>query len=258
MNIGIVRSIQSEWLKKKRTAGAWLVVAGALFIPLILLVARIVNFENLYEQNTSADFWNKLTNNSWQFMAIFLLPMGVILATSLISQNEFRNNTWKQLHATPQYYSVIFFAKLSVILFMLLQFFVLFNIGIYLSGVVPGLFFSDIPYPIQSFPFLTILKISVNYFICCLPIVALQFLLSLQIRNFLIPLGAGIALLIAALIALSWKYGYVMPYSYCGIRFMNAQTGVPSEQNLNLWAFGYFVAITIVSYILYIRKKEKG
>lgn len=52
----------------------------------------------------------------------FLLPMGLILATSLITQMEFRNNTWKQLHTTPQKYSTIFTAKFIVIIGLTLQF----------------------------------------------------------------------------------------------------------------------------------------
>ena len=38
----------------------------------------------------------------WEFMGFFLLPIGVILTTSLVTQLEFRSNTWKQLHTTPQ------------------------------------------------------------------------------------------------------------------------------------------------------------
>src|ERR1043165_2667267 len=97
-----IQSYRSEWLKKKRTAGALLVIAGGFLIPTIMLIARIAHSENLWEKNTSGDFWNRLMQNCWQFMGILLLPMGVILVTSLITQNEFRNNTWKQVHTTPQ------------------------------------------------------------------------------------------------------------------------------------------------------------
>ncbi len=253
-----LNSYRSEWLKKKRTAGAVLVIAGGFLIPTIMLIARFANSENLWEENTSGEMWNQYIEAHWQFMAIFLLPMGVILVTSLITQNEFRNNTWKQVHTTPQSFTTVYFAKLAVILTMLLQFFILFNIGIYLVGVLPGLFYADIPYPIEAFPFMRMLRFSAGFFIACLPIVALQYLLSLKFQNFLLPLGAGIALLIASLIGLNWEHGYTIPYSYSGLKFISMQTGMPPAANIKLWAIGYFVLLILAGYVLYIRKKEKS
>src|SRR5687767_136086 len=101
-------------------------------------------------------------------MSFFMLPLGVILATGLITQIEFKNNTLKQLHACPQPSSIIYFAKLSVILVMLFQFFILFNIGIYLEGALPALFFRGIPYPDDPIPFIKLFKLNIKCFICCL------------------------------------------------------------------------------------------
>lgn len=253
-----LNSYRSEWRKKKRTAGAVLVIAGGFLIPTIMLIARFANSENLWEENTSGEMWNQYIEMHWQFMAIFLLPMGVILVTSLITQNEFRNNTWKQVHTTPQSFTTVYFSKLAVILTMLVQFFILFNIGIYLAGVVPGLFYADIPYPIEDFPFMKMLRFSAGFFIACLPIVALQYLLSLKFQNFLLPLGAGIALLIASLIGLNWEHGYTIPYSYSALKFLSMQTGMAPAVNIKVWAIGYFVLLIVVGYVLYIRKKEKS
>ncbi|HTF05677.1 MAG TPA: ABC transporter permease [Bacteroidia bacterium] len=258
MNTIFFRSLLSEWLKKKRTAGSWLVILGGFFIPVIFLIARIVQSEDLYESNTSTEMWDHLIMNCWQFMAIFLLPMGVILTTSLVTQNEFRNNTWKQVHTTPQHFSVVYFSKLIVILIMLAQFFILFNVGIYLAGIIPGFFFADIPFPVQPYPFWPSLQLNAQYFVCCLPIVGLQYLLSLHFRNFLLPLGAGIALLIAALIGLQWKYGYVIPYSYSGLQFLSKNQGVPPTVNIAAWSTGYFLLFIIAGYFLYTGKREKG
>ena len=183
MSNAYLHSFQSEWIKKRRSAAAWLTVAGAFLVPVIILIARFIDGSGLATVNRSARLWESLYDRSWQFMAFFLLPMGVVLATSLITQLEFRNNAWKQVCTTPQTLTMIFLAKFSVILVMLLQFFVLFNIGIYLEGALPGLL-RDVPYPTERIPFAVLLRGNGKFLLDCLPIVALQYLLSLQFKNF--------------------------------------------------------------------------
>lgn len=251
-------SVQSEWLKRKRSATAWLTVAGAFFIPAIMLARRLIQHESLQAINSSPKVWEVLYSQCWQYMAIFLLPMGIILATSLIAQLEYKNNGWKQLHTTPQSYTVIFFAKLTVILLMLLQFFVMFNVGIYLAGIIPTLLFTDVPFPQQSFPLLGFLKGNAKFFIDCLPILGLQYFLSIHVKNFIVPIGIGFALLIASLIALSWQYSYFIPYTYCPSQFLKTNNKVDTSIVTHIWALAYFTVFTVVNYLLFLAQKSKG
>lgn len=258
MSIEFVHSFQSEWLKKKKSTASWLTTIGGFFIPLIMLIARFTDITKTAGENASANIWELLYTRCWQFMGLFLLPMGVILATSLITQLEFRNNAWKQVHTTPQRLTTIFFAKLSVIIVMMLQFFILFNIGIYLTGVLPALFSKKVSFPNQPFPWLLFLKGNGKFFIDCLPIIALQYLVALQFKNFLVPIGIGLSLFVASMIALSWKYGYIVPYSYCSYNFLGKKMLSNQSIPIHTWAIGYFLLFTIVSYILYINRKEMG
>ncbi len=261
MPTGFIRSFQSEWLKKKRSLASWLVIAGAFFTPLIIIIARLIHDDQLAVLYAREDFWQQHWHSSWESMAIFLLPMGVILATSLITQLEYKNNTWKQLHTLPVSLTTIFFSKLAVIIVMILQFFVLFNTGIYLAALIPYLIVSGVPYPKVPIPYGTILKEDLLFFIGCLPIAALQYLISLKVKNFLVPVGIGFGLWVASLSALSWKFGYCIPYTYCMLNFLKHQAGgraaVPGI-NIHVMATAYFIIITVLSYILYLTKKEKG
>lgn len=261
MLLPFIHSFQSEWLKTKRSLAAWLVIIGGFFIPLIVLGGRIAYPDKLRKEVLSPRFWENLLSQNWQLMAIFLLPMGVILATSLITQIEYKNNTWKQLHTTPQRLTTIFWSKLAVILVMMFQFFAFFNVGIFLSGVVPSLVLSDVDLPKQEPHLVHFLKTSAYFFIDCLPIVAFQYLVSLQFKNFLVSLGAGIGMLLAALFAVEWQYGYLVPYTYCPYNFFLLRTSeikATQQANIHAWALGYFVVFTAISYVLYITKKEKG
>jgi len=261
MTISFVHSFQSEWLKTKRSLALWIVIVGGLFTPAIVTVARIIQYEAVPAIYSSDHFWKSLWQSSWESMALFLLPLGVILTTSLITQIEYKNNTWKQLHTLPLSLTTIFFSKLSVIVVMMMGFFVLFNIGIYMSALIPYLLISGVPYPKNPIPYEYFLQQDLKYFIDCLPIVALQYLISLKYRNFLVPVGTGFIFWVGALAALSWKYGYVIPYTYCMFTYLEsgvANKAVMPTVNIHVLACVYFVVITIVSYVLYISKKEKG
>ena len=73
---------------------------------------------------------------------------------------------------------------------MLAQAFLLFNIGIYLSAVIPAALFSNIPYPVAPIPYRSFLNTNIRFFVDSLPILALQYLISLQFKNFLVPIGS--------------------------------------------------------------------
>jgi hypothetical protein len=255
-----INSFQSEWLKKKRSLASWLVIAGAFFTPAIILTARIKNHAALAPAYLADDFWLKLWNQSWESMEVFLLPIGIILATGLIAQIEYKNNTWKQLHATPQRLTTIFFAKFLVILIMLAQVFVLFNVGMYLSAVIPALIFDSLPYPAAPIPYIDFWRGNVNFFVCCLPVVALQYLLSLQFKNFLVPVGAGFAIWFLGIGLLAWEYSYLFPYNCGAINFMTATGHLKREipVRVEYLALVYFIIFIVAGWFLYVTKKEKG
>ncbi|MBO2012100.1 ABC transporter permease [Hymenobacter negativus] len=252
-----IRSFASEWLKRKRSLAAWLVVCGAFFTPAIIFTAKLIRHGHLAAESAQPTYWQHLWKSAWESMAIFLLPLGVILATSLITQLEYKNNSWKLLHTTPQRYSVIFGAKLAVVLVMMGQFLLLFNVGIYLAGVLPGLLLG-VPYPAAPIPYAAFLSDDGRYLVACLPIVALQYLISLRFRNFLVPVGGGLALWILSVAVLSWQYGYLIPYTYCSFTFLQGQPRFAQPVALLPWAVGYFLLFTGAAYGLYVQQREKG
>ena len=249
---------QAEWLKKKRSLASWLVIIGAFFTPAMLIIVKLVKNKTLNEINQSPKFWENHWMNSWESMSIFLLPIGIILASSLITQLEYKNNTWKQWHSTPQHYATMFFAKFTVILVMMLQFFLLFNIGIYLSAVIPGLFIKGVTYPAAPIPYAMFLKQNVLFFTACLPIIALQFLVCLQFKNFLVAVGGGLALWIASVAAISWKFGFTIPYIYGSLYFLKLGGRYKQDISIHGWAVGYFLIFTLLGYLLYATRNEKG
>jgi hypothetical protein len=261
MTAAFVHAFQGEWLKKKRSLASWLVVAGGVFTPAIVILARLIYRDRLPQLYAADGFWTLLWKNSWESMAIFLLPMAAILATSLITQIEFKNNAWKQVHALPIGPATIFFSKLAVVLLMLAQFLVVFNAAIYLSGVVPYLLVSGVPFPKDRIPFLYFFREDLLYFVDILPIVAAQYLISLRFKNFLVPVGVGFVLWVLALGVLRWKFGYLVPYTYCMFNYLKNEPvtkAVMPTVNFHWFAAGYFALFTLIGFVLFVTKREKG
>ena len=252
---------QSEWLKKKRSVASLLVIMGGLFIPAIIFIEQMLKEERLVAEVKLPLFWINIFGECWEPTALFLLPMGIILSASLIAQLEYKNNAWKQLHTTPQRLSTIFLAKYAVVLVMMIQFFIIFNIGIIFVGIGPSMLLQDIPFPSEPFPYLFFLQKNIGFLIDCLPIIALQYLLSIKYKNFLVSIGFGLLLLVASLFALSIKYGYIMPYSYSLFYYMKIMKNanqIPEGINIHWLAVTYFIVFSVVGYILYVTKKENG
>ncbi len=250
----LLHSFQSEWLKTKRSMAFWLCLFGGFFVPLIFFATYLYLHTSINMNTQVPDIWVSHFTKCWRNMAILLLPAGVILTSSLITQLEYKNNTWKQLHTTPQSLTVVFASKLLVIVGMIFMFFVFFNIGIILSGEIPCLMFnrtfSDQPIPYEMF-----FKENVKFFLACLPVIAFQYLVSLRFKNFIGTIGLGLLVLICTIIASEWEYVYFSPFSYSYfIIGKKLELAISSH-----WlALGYTAVLLAVAYFLYITRKEKG
>lgn len=261
MKCELFEAFSCEWLKRRRSLGAWLVIGGAFFTPAIVVVARLIRHAQLPALYESPDFWTSLWRSSWESMAIFFVPMAAILATSLVVQIEVRNNAWKQVHALPLHIGTIFLAKFAVIVAMMAQFFVLFDLGIYLSALLPPLLLSSVPYPSAPLPLRMFLVDTATYFLDCLPIVAAQYLMSLRFNHFLAPIGIGFLAWIAALAALSWSHVRFVPYAYTMLYYLkDNQTAhaIASTTGMHVFAMIWFVLFTGAGYTLFATKTYKG
>lgn len=89
-----------------------------------------------------------------------------------------------------------------------------------------------------------------------LPILAFQYLLSLHIKSFIVPIGVGFVLMIASLIGISWEHNYSLPYGYAAIEHLMGNKHLPTQMNIRSWAVSYFFLATIISYVLFLFKNQ--
>lgn len=250
---------RSEWLKKKGSIAGWLVFAGAFFVPLVNTLLFIFYPERLLPAHADpSQFWLVLFTRSWNSMVLLFLPLGIVLATSMLCQLEYKNNAWKQVHTAPIRFSEIYFSKLLVILVMLAQLFVLFNVGIYASGVIPSFFHTELIFPDYPIPVMHILTENLNYFFVAVPMILLQYMLSMHFRNFVIPLGVGLVLVVLGITAISWEHNYMIPSLYPFLYHLTAnQPGTPPF-NVLQWTSVASVLLLAAGFLLYLFKPQKG
>ena len=260
MVVALGRSVRSEWLKRRRSLTIPLMLGSACFIPAIIFLSRFRRIDSLPELYRSPRFWDTLWVQSWEAMALMILPMAIMLTVTLITQIEDTNNAWKQVHATPQPLAIVYAAKLSVILVLVAGLILAFTAAIYVSGVLPAAIFSHVDAPAGDFPLLRFLRRDAVFFVDVLPIVALQYLLALRFRTFLTPLGIGMAVWILSVGTLGWTYKYLIPYSYGSIDYLTVEYRRPTPMPAAPAAIAAacFVVFTLAGYVFYVRRRDRS
>lgn len=246
-----LNSLVCEWIKIKGSALIWVSILGSIVLSTVFTLRFIYLGHYI-------DLW--AVDNSWQRLYLqnirpftgFLLPIGVILICSLITQIEYKNNNWKHWHTTPQSYLTIFFSKFSILMILMAFVYFFFNLGVILNGIIPNLICNGVM-PRDSIPFEFFASYSLKSFLSILPIVGLQYLVSLNFKNFIIAIGVGLVLYVGTMPMSRIEFSFLSPYSYAlhffDLKFHSAHY---------IRAVVYFILLFVLTTILYINKKDKS
>jgi hypothetical protein len=253
-------STQVELLKTRRTASTWIIVMAATFIPGVYLLFFLLNPKEAI-QDMGPEPWAVYLMRSWQVLCDFFLPIYIILLSTLVTQIEFKNNTWKQLFATPQSFGNIFFSKFLTIHILIFAFLLLFNTLVFTVGIIADLANPSFAFLEHKIDWMGILKTNVKIYISILGITAIQYWLSLRFKNFVVSTGIGLALMIGGLIAwaVQWTHVYKYPYAFAILTFESTlKPGRPFLENHELNSICYFLFFTLLAFIEMKTRKDKG
>src|SRR5687768_11596521 len=95
----LLTALRSEMLKTKKTTSIYFTLVVATIIPAILLLNVLTGGGDL---KALEDPLNDLFKMGVERNGLMFFPLFVILVCTLLPQIEYRNNTWKQVFASPQ------------------------------------------------------------------------------------------------------------------------------------------------------------
>ncbi|QNN46566.1 ABC transporter permease [Thermomonas brevis] len=261
MSAAFADVLRGEWLKQRRTWTAWMVVACACFTPSIVLAMRLLRYRGLPALHAAPDYWERLWHAAWESSAIFFLPMGAVLATSLVVQVEFRNQAWKLVHVLPARPWTLYFAKLAVVASMIALFVAAFCLATWMTAAIPALLVPGVDLPSAPIPWSMVARDGLGYFVGALPIVALQYAVALRFANVMVPVGMGFMLWVGTLGMLGTGWGSLSPYAATMVQYIASDAGgrmPPPLFEPHAQALAYFACFVAVGYALFAGARNKG
>ena len=250
--MNLLISLRSELLKT-RTASFYLTLIGAAVGPVMYLLNVLLD-ENEIDPSQK-DPLNAIFKILSDMNGTALFPLFVILICTLLPQIEYRNNTWKQVFASPQTKVNVFLAKFMNVQLLMLVFLIATHVFMFLTIVginfiKPTLNLFEHPLNVS-----TVLVNAANAYILLLAVSAIQFWMGLRSRNFIVPIGIGFALWLAGTImAVQYKSNLVFYFPYSFNAFP-VSTKLKSQLTQVAWtSLGYALLFLIVGFFDFRRR----
>lgn len=250
----------ADWLKLRRTLALWLALGGGA-LP-VLLNFLIVYFRGEKLLAVGQNPWRQYIHMNWQTASILLLPLFLILLTSLLVAIENRATAWKHLYALPVSRGAVLGSKLLVLLQLNLLAQVVYVVLLLASGKLLGLIRPELLFAAHPVPLAGVLSLLAHTYLATLGILGIQYVAALWWRSFALPFAFGIGGLVAALTLLRWEYVDYVPYAaptqVMKLLGKDAQglLTVPPGVSLAEWSsLAWFAGALLVGYVLLSRWK---
>jgi hypothetical protein len=245
-----------ELWKCRKTAAYWITIIGSAFIPLIELIMYLAR-PDIFIKELGPNPWKGHILNAMQPTAAFLVPLYTILVTSLVVQIEYRNNTWKQVYASPRSFADIYFSKFLVVHLLIISCFLLFNMFLVLSGYITNIFRPGYTFLTTEVPWDLLFTMTARLYISILAMSAIQYWISLRLRNYIAPVGIGLALVITGIMIMQWDKIVYYPYAYTAVTFFKDNASKPMGVQ-GIYSVIWMAAILVLSFWDTVTRKERG
>lgn len=201
---------KAEWIKLKRTGIIWLCLGIAFFIPLLNTLIKYA-FERENNPGQQGD-WNSFIIESYQWFSGFFFPLFLVIVMLRLVYLEHRSDTWKLLQTQPIARSALFLVKYEVAL--LITLITLIGVLVFsLAGALVLKFtFPGTAYKSASVDWLMLLSFIARLWLATWGLLAIQYFISLAIRNFSWPMIIGLVAIIAGSFFRGFQVADWFPY----------------------------------------------
>lgn len=248
MDMTFKASLRSEFLKTKRTPLLYLVLVAAFFVPFVLVFDH-----HPAGPGISMNGWDHFYKEGFAVFVFVFLPFFFILTSTLLLQIEIRNQSWKQVLASPQPFFYILLAKYTVLQTLAVVFLVVFNVYMAMGcALIDMIYGGNLLAYLKRWP--ELLKLTTLAWGATLGISTLSFWLALRFNNFVTPIGVGLLLWLigpTAAMELKWRYFdayvFVLPFTILSNKF---EHGVWFYQLLSMGYALLFFGAAYVEFVL--------
>jgi hypothetical protein len=250
--MSLITSLRSEILKTRRTAAFYFTVIGAAAVPAIYLLNVILDEIS----DAKKDPFNKMFKLSFEMNSLIFFPWFVILICTLMPQIEYKNNTWKQVFASPQKKIAVFTAKFLSIHLLLLFYIVANNLFMFMVAVLTHFIMPELDLLNQPLDVHKLLVNSTNLYLTVLAICALQFWLGLRFRNFIVPIAIGLALWFAGTYMVFESNSVYVKYFPYSFQIFSSLPKIKSQLNHVEWtSLCYSVIFLALGFVDFYRRR---
>jgi thiol-disulfide isomerase/thioredoxin len=189
-------ALKGEILKKKGTGIYTSSFIIGIFMPIVYFLFNVFSDK---KTEYGADF-NFITNFIYEVispLAVFFLPLIIIINASKIAQLDHKNGGWHLMETQPLQKFSIYFSKLIVLFIANFIVILSFFISSVLLAMLLSLFIEIPEYVSFKIEFYSLINLLVRVFVASIFLTSLQYLLSVLIPSFIWSLLIGFFLLIS-------------------------------------------------------------
>jgi hypothetical protein len=199
---GFLRILASERLKLSKSL-IWLLIPLSPLLSLAIgLLVSLDSVDAAWEHGKYAILVSAMAS----FHAMLFLPILTGIFSAFVCRYEHGGGGWKMLLALPVSRTALFFAKFAVVAVLLAVTQLLFLTAVFIAAAYQGI---D-----GTIPWRMLLTGVGGGFIACLPLAALQMLVSIGWSSFAAPLAINVALTVPNMLIInSETFGPIYPWA---------------------------------------------
>ena len=231
------KAFRAELLKLKHSK----ILNIVMFVPLFFVILGFSNFLRYRELFTEKgqNVWQQIYTQSSMFYGLFLIALFITIIMAILVRIENSEDNFKRILTLPVKRSDIYIAKLTVgcgIVFLNLVIFMILTI---VAGVIKAPSSVSMPMNLIYSPMLC--------FIASLPVIAIQYYLSMKFSNIAIPLGVGVVFSLPSILINNTKYWILFPWTYPGRALLNgANMSFDFSSSMYIMAIIVFMAFVLI------------